>query len=89
MALTLGGRDATKRISVADSSVAVLTANVTILPPISLRGSLSSGDPTPPFFAAFLASRYPFPFGKWRWPFCNGEAGESIRKSGTGLEDPF
>ena len=87
--LRFGGRDETSRTSAAASLLAVLavTANVTMRPPISLSGSFSSGDVAALPFFTFLASRYPFWNG--RGTFCSGEAGESIRKSGTGLDDPL
>ncbi len=76
MRVRFGGRAEMSLIS----GVSGVTANVTIRPPIS--GSSGLGVPLTPFF--FLN-----PFEKWFRPFCKGEAGESIRKSGTGLEDPL
>ena len=82
--LRFGGRDETSRTSAAAPLLAVfgVTANVTMRPPISLRGSFSSGEA-----ATLPESRYPFWYGLAK--FCSGEAGESILRSGTGFDDPL
>jgi hypothetical protein len=88
MSVRFGVRDEINRISAESGFVATgETANVTTRPPISLTGSGSSGLIVPvPFFTFFLLRT---PFEKCWPPFWSGEAGESIRKSGTGLDDPF